>query len=123
MDAVRGLTKAPAVRLAATLLPFAAYLACQSTRPAANVSSPRSAEPPTTTATLHDAAPASAGFDPERLEEAATLLENAVAEGVTPGGVLLVARRGAVALDGRMVDRPVVEAARRILERAGDGGA
>ena len=29
----------------------------------------------------------------------------------------------AVAVKGRMVDRPVVEAARRILERAGDGGA
>lgn len=28
---------------------------------------------------------------------------------------------GAVALDGRMVDRPVVEAARRMLERAGEG--
>ena len=29
----------------------------------------------------------------------------------------------AVAVKGRMVDRPVVEAARRMLERAGDGGA
>lgn len=99
MDAVRGLTNAPAVQLAAILLPFAAYLACQSTRPAANVSSPRSAEPPATATTLHDAAPSSAGFDTERLQQAAALLENAVAEGVTPGGVLLVARRSAVALE------------------------
>ena len=30
---------------------------------------------------------------------------------------------GAVALDGRMVDRPVVEAARRVLARAGKGSA
>ena len=29
---------------------------------------------------------------------------------------------GAVGLGGRMVDRPVVEAARRVLERAGEGG-
>ncbi len=29
---------------------------------------------------------------------------------------------GAVAVKGRMVDRPVVEAARRVLERAGEGG-
>ena len=44
--------------------------------------------------------PASVGFDPERLRQAAALLEKAVAEGVTPGGVLLVARRGAIALEG-----------------------
>ena len=47
---------------------------------------------------LRDAAPESAGFNPERLEQAADLLERAVADGVTPGGVLLVARRGAVVL-------------------------
>ena len=56
----------------------------------------------------------SAGFDPERLEQAAALLEGAVAEGVTPGGVLLVARRGSVALEraaGRLTyddDAPAV---------------
>jgi len=114
MDAVRGPTNAPAVRLPATLLLFAASLACQSTRPAAIVSSPGPAEPATTAATLQVAAPASAGFDPERLEQAAALLERAVAEGVTPGGVLLVARRGAVALEraaGRLTyddDAPAV---------------
>ncbi|MYA07283.1 MAG: serine hydrolase [Holophagales bacterium] len=114
MDAVRGPTNAPAVRLPATLLLFAASLACQSTRPAANVSSPGSAEPATTTATLQVTTPASAGFDPERLEQAAALLEGAVAEGVTPGGVLLVARRGSVALEraaGRLTyddDAPAV---------------
>ena len=48
---------------------------------------------------LRDAAPESAGFNPERLEQAADLLERAVADGATPGGVLLVARRGAVVLD------------------------
>ncbi len=42
----------------------------------------------------------SVGFDAERLQQAAALLEKAVAEGVTPGGVLLVARRGAIALEG-----------------------
>lgn len=78
------------------------------------MSSPGSAEPATTAATLQVAAPASAGFDPERLEQAAALLERAVAERVTPGGVLLVARRGAVALEraaGRLTyedDAPAV---------------
>ncbi len=48
---------------------------------------------------LRDAAPESAGFNPERLEQAADLLERAVDDGVTPGGVLLVARRGTVVLD------------------------
>lgn len=43
--------------------------------------------------------PASAGFDPERLQQAGARLEKAVAEGVTPGGVLLVARHGAIALE------------------------
>ncbi|MDE2689817.1 MAG: serine hydrolase [Acidobacteriota bacterium] len=58
--------------------------------------------------------PESAGFDPERLQQAAALLEKAVAEGVTPGGVLLVARRGAIALEraaGRLTwedDAPAV---------------
>ncbi|MCY3593397.1 MAG: serine hydrolase [Acidobacteria bacterium] len=78
------------------------------------MSSLGSAEPATTAATLQVAAPASAGFDPERLEQAAALLERAVAERVTPGGVLLVARRGAVALErasGRLTyedDAPAV---------------
>ncbi len=78
------------------------------------MSSPGSAEPATTATTLQVAAPASAGFDPERLEHAAALLERAVAEGVTPGGVLLVARRGTVALEraaGRLTyddDAPAV---------------
>ncbi len=48
---------------------------------------------------LRNAAPGAAGFDPVRLERAAALLEKAVAEGVTPGGVLLVARRGVVVLE------------------------
>ena len=100
MDAVRGLTNAPAVRLLAAVPLFAASFACQSTRPASNVSSPGSAEPAAAAATLQDAAPVSVGFDAERLQQAAALLEKAVAEGVTPGGVLLVARRGAIALEG-----------------------
>ena len=48
---------------------------------------------------LRNAPPGAAGFDPVRLERAAALLEKAVAEGVTPGGVLLAARRGAVVLE------------------------
>ena len=48
---------------------------------------------------LRDAAAEAAGFDPERLRVAADLLETAVDDGVTPGGVLLVARRGAVVLE------------------------
>lgn len=48
---------------------------------------------------LRDAAPEAAGFDPERLQHAADLLDTAVSDGVTPGGVLLVARRGAVVLE------------------------
>lgn len=48
---------------------------------------------------LGSAPPGAAGFDPERLQQAGALLEKAVAEGVTPGGVLLVARRGAIALE------------------------
>ncbi len=63
---------------------------------------------------LRNAPPAAAGFDPERLQQAAALLEKAVAEGVTPGGVLLVARRGAIVLEraaGRLTwedDAPAV---------------
>lgn len=45
------------------------------------------------------ATPETAGFDPERLGKAADLLERAVADGVTPGGVLIVARRGTVVLE------------------------
>ena len=114
MDAVRGLTNGPAVRLLAAVSLFAASFACQSTRPTSNVSSPGSAEPAAAAATLHDAAPAAAGFDAERLERAADLLEEAVPDGVTPGGVLLVARRGAIALEraaGRLTyedDAPAV---------------
>lgn len=114
MDVARGLVNAPAVRLLAAVPLFAASFACQSTRPAANVSSPGSAELATAAATLHETAPEAAGFDPERLEQAAALLETAVAEGVTPGGVLLVARRGAIALEraaGRLTyedDAPAV---------------
>lgn len=48
---------------------------------------------------LRDAAPETAGFDPERLHQAAELLKKAVDEGTTPGGVLLVARHGAVVLE------------------------
>ena len=48
---------------------------------------------------LRDAAPEATGFDPDRLQHAADLLETAVRDGVTPGGVLLVARRGAVVLE------------------------
>ena len=46
---------------------------------------------------------------PEDVEQARRIVE---ADSVAGGG--------AVALDGRMVDRPVVEAARRMLERAGE---
>ena len=48
---------------------------------------------------LRDAAPEAAGFDPDRLQHAADLLKTATGNGVTPGGVLLVARRGAVVLE------------------------
>jgi CubicO group peptidase (beta-lactamase class C family) len=48
---------------------------------------------------LRNAPPGAAGFDPVRLERAADLLEEAVAAGVTPGGVLFVARRGRVVLE------------------------
>lgn len=46
---------------------------------------------------------------PEEVEQARRIVEADRAAG-----------GGAVALDGRMVDRPVVEAARRLLERAGE---
>lgn len=58
-----------------------------------------SADSPQATAVLRDAPPDAAGFDPVRLERAADLLEEAVAGSVTPGGVLLVTRRGAVVLE------------------------
>ena len=48
---------------------------------------------------LRNAPPGAAGFDPVRLKRAADLLDEAVAAGVTPGGVLLVARRGTVVLE------------------------
>ncbi|MDE2924198.1 MAG: serine hydrolase [Acidobacteriota bacterium] len=48
---------------------------------------------------LRTAPPNAAGFDPVRLERAADLLEEAVTAGVTPGGVLLVARRGTIVLE------------------------
>ncbi len=60
---------------------------------------PTSADPPPAAPALHDAPPAAAGFDPERLERAADLLAEAAASGVTPGGVLLVARRGTVVME------------------------
>ncbi len=63
------------------------------------MSPPRSAEPATAARLLRDAAPEAAGFDAERLQHAADLLETATGDGVTPGGVLLVARRGAVVLE------------------------
>ena len=99
MDTVRALNLAPAALLLAALIVLAATSACQSSRPAAHLSPPRSADPATAAPVLRDAAPESAGFNPERLEQAADLLERAVADGATPGGVLLVARRGAVVLD------------------------
>ena len=99
MDTVRALDLAPAALLLAALLVLAATSACQSFRSAAHLSPPRLEDPATAAPVLPDAAPESAGFNPERLEQAADLLERAVADGVTPGGVLLVARRGAVVLD------------------------
>ena len=99
MDTVRALNLAPAALLLAALLVLAATSVCQSSRPAAHLSPPRSADPATAAPVLRDAAPESAGFNPERLEQAADLLERAVDDGVTPGGVLLVARRGTVVLD------------------------
>ncbi|MDE2849116.1 MAG: serine hydrolase [Acidobacteriota bacterium] len=73
-----------------------------------------SADPPQAAAVLRTAPPDAAGFDPVRLERAADLLEEAVAAGVTPGGVLLVARRGTIVLEqtaGRLTyedDAPAV---------------
>ena len=99
MDAARGLPKPPAVPLQAVVLILAVLTACQSPRPAAHLSPPRSADPDTAAHVLRDAAPEAAGFDPDRLQHAADLLRQAVDDGVTPGGVLLVARRGAVVLE------------------------
>ena len=95
----------PAVLLLAAGLVLAASTACLPPKPQdspsarAPLSPLRPADPATTAAVLRDAPPDAAGFDPERLEHAADLLEEAVTEGVTPGGVLLVARRGAVVLE------------------------
>lgn len=72
-----------------------------------------SAEPPQATV-LRDAPAAAVGLDPVRLERAADLLEEAVAAGVTPGGVLVVTRGGTVVLEhaaGRLTygdDAPAV---------------
>ena len=63
------------------------------------MSQPSPADPAAAAPVLRDGAPEAAGFDPARLRQAADLLEQAVAEGVTPGGVLLAARRGAVVLE------------------------
>ncbi len=63
------------------------------------MSPPRPADPAAAAPVLRDGPPEAAGFDPERLRHAADLLDKAVAEGVTPGGVLLVARRGTVVLE------------------------
>ena len=114
MDAVRGLANARSAPLLAVVLLLAAVSACQSSRPTAPLSPPTPADPPQPAPVLHNAPPTAAGFDPERLQQAAALLEKAVAEGVTPGGVLLVARRGAVVLEraaGRLTydnDAPAV---------------
>ncbi len=58
-----------------------------------------STDPPYAAAVLRNAPPDAAGFDPVRLDRAAELLEEAVAAGVTPGGVLLVTRHGKVVLE------------------------
>ncbi|MCY3971228.1 MAG: serine hydrolase [Acidobacteria bacterium] len=63
------------------------------------MSPPMSADPPHAAAVLRTASTDTAGFDPVRLERAADLLEEAVGAGVTPGGVLLVARRGTIVLE------------------------
>lgn len=99
LDAVRGLTVAAPVPIRLGLLTLAAITACQSPRPASHVSSPRPADTAAAAPVLADAPPESAGFDPERLRLAADLLDAAVVDGVTPGGVLLVARQGTVVLD------------------------
>ena len=99
MEAVPGLANARSAPLLAAVFLLAATTACQSSRPTAPLSPPMSANPPRATAVLRTAPPDAAGFDPVRLERAADLLEEAVAAGVTPGGVLLVARRGTIVLE------------------------
>ena len=99
MDAARGLPKPPAVPLQAVVLILAVLTACQSPRPAAHLSPPKPADTATTAPVLHDASPKAAGFDPERLQYAADLLDTAVSDRVTPSAVLLVARRGVVVLE------------------------
>lgn len=73
--------------------------ACHTPRPAAHSSPPGSEKPATAASVLYAAAPEAAGFDPKRLRHAGNLLDTAVSGEVAPGGVLLVARRGAVVLE------------------------
>lgn len=99
MEAVPGLATARSAPLLAAVFLLATTTACQSSRPTAPLSPPMSAHPPQAAAVLRAAPPDTAGFDAVRLERAADLLEEAVAAGVTPGGVLLVARRGRIVLE------------------------
>ena len=99
MEAVPGLANARSAPLLAAVFLLAATTVCQSSRPTAPLSPPMSADPPQAAAVLRTAPPNAAGFDPVRLERAADLLEEAVTAGVTPGGVLLVARRGTIVLE------------------------
>lgn len=99
MEAVPGLANARSAPLLAAVFLLATTTACQSSRPTAPLSPPMSADPPQAAAALRAAPPDTAGFDAVRLERAADLLEEAVAAGVTPGGVLLVARRGRIVLE------------------------
>ncbi len=93
------LANARSVPLLATVLLLAAASACRSTRTTAPLSSPPPADPPQAARVLRNAPPDAAGLDPIRLRRAADLLTEAVANGVTPGGVLLAARRGMVVLE------------------------
>ncbi len=99
MEAVPGLATARSAPLLAAVFLLATTTACQSSRPTAPLSPPMSAHPPQAAAALRAAPPDTAGFDAVRLERAADLLEEAVAAGVTPGGVLVVARRGTIVLE------------------------
>lgn len=99
MEAVPGLANARSAPLLAAVFLLATTTACQSSRPTAPLSPPMSADPPQAAAVLRAAPPDTAGFDSVRLERAADLLEEAVAAGVTPGGVLVVARRGTIVLE------------------------
>lgn len=99
MEAVPGLANARSAPLLAAVFLLAATTVCQSSRPTAPLSPPMSADPPQAAAVLRNVPPDAAGFDPVRLDRAAELLEEAVATGVTPGGVLLVTRRGRVVLE------------------------